>query len=53
MLDRALFRRFDDVIEYNLPDAKLAEEILRRKLAMFQTADIKWPRVLPETEGLS
>ncbi len=27
MLDRALFRRFDDVIEYNLPDAKLAEEI--------------------------
>jgi SpoVK/Ycf46/Vps4 family AAA+-type ATPase len=53
MLDRALFRRFDDVIEYNLPDTKLAEEILRRKLAMFQTADIDWPRVLPETEGLS
>jgi len=53
MLDRALFRRFDDVIEYNLPDAKLAEEILRRKLAMFQTADIDWQRVLPETEGLS
>jgi SpoVK/Ycf46/Vps4 family AAA+-type ATPase len=53
MLDRALFRRFDDVIEYNLPDAKLAEEILRRKLAMFQTTDIDWPRILPETEGLS
>jgi SpoVK/Ycf46/Vps4 family AAA+-type ATPase len=53
MLDRALFRRFDDVIEYNLPDAKLAEEILRRKLAMFQTADIDWPCILPETEGLS
>jgi SpoVK/Ycf46/Vps4 family AAA+-type ATPase len=53
MLDRALFRRFDDVIEYNLPDAKLAEEILRRKLAMFQTADIDWTRILPETEGLS
>ncbi len=40
LLDRALFRRFDDVIEYKLPDPKLAEEILRRKLAMFQTADI-------------
>ena len=53
MLDRALFRRFDDVIEYNLPDAKLAEEILRRKLAMFPMADIDWPRILPETEGLS
>jgi SpoVK/Ycf46/Vps4 family AAA+-type ATPase len=53
LLDRALFRRFDDVIEYKLPDPQLAEEILRRKLAMFQTADIDWTRILPETEGLS
>jgi SpoVK/Ycf46/Vps4 family AAA+-type ATPase len=53
LLDRALFRRFDDVIEYNLPDAKLAEEILQRKLAMFQTADIDWRHILPETDGLS
>ena len=53
LLDRALFRRFDDVIEYKLPDPKLAEEILRRKLAMFQTPDIVWSRILPETEGLS
>jgi SpoVK/Ycf46/Vps4 family AAA+-type ATPase len=53
LLDRALFRRFDDVIEYKLPDPTLAEEILRRKLAMFQTADIEWTRILPETEGLS
>ena len=53
LLDRALFRRFDDVIEYKLPDPKLAEEILRRKLAMFQTADIDWARILLETEGLS
>jgi SpoVK/Ycf46/Vps4 family AAA+-type ATPase len=53
LLDRALFRRFDDVIEYKLPDSKLAEEILRRKLAMFQTPDIVWSRILPETEGLS
>lgn len=53
MLDRALFRRFDDVIEYALPDSRLAEEILRRKLAMFQTSDLEWPRVLPEAQGLS
>jgi SpoVK/Ycf46/Vps4 family AAA+-type ATPase len=53
LLDRALFRRFDDVIEYKLPDPKLAEEILRRKLAVFQTADIVWSGILPETEGLS
>jgi len=53
MLDRALFRRFDDVLEYVLPDTTLSEEILRRKLAMFQTTDLDWPQVLPEAEGLS
>ena len=53
MLDRALFRRFDDVIEYALPDARLAEEVLRRKLAMFETADVNWLYVLPEADGLS
>jgi len=53
LLDRALFRRFDDVIEYSLPDAGLAEEILRRKLAIFQAADIDWQQILPETGGLS
>jgi SpoVK/Ycf46/Vps4 family AAA+-type ATPase len=53
MLDRALFRRFDDVIEYGLPDSGLAEEILKRKLAMFDTAAIEWLRVLPEVVDLS
>ena len=53
MLDRALFRRFDDVIEYALPDVTLAEEILRRKLAMFKTSELNWAQVLPETKGLS
>lgn len=53
MLDRALFRRFDDLIEYSLPDTGLAEEILKRKLAPFQTADVDWAQVLPEADALS
>jgi SpoVK/Ycf46/Vps4 family AAA+-type ATPase len=53
LLDHALFRRFDDVIEYRLPDTKLAREILERKLAMFQSADVEWSRVLAESDGLS
>jgi SpoVK/Ycf46/Vps4 family AAA+-type ATPase len=53
MLDRALFRRFDDVIEYALPDASLGAEVLTRKLAMFQTADVEWSRVLAQATGLS
>jgi SpoVK/Ycf46/Vps4 family AAA+-type ATPase len=53
MLDRALFRRFDDVIEYTVPDTGLAEEILKRKLAMFDTAVIDWSCILPEAADLS
>jgi SpoVK/Ycf46/Vps4 family AAA+-type ATPase len=53
MLDRALFRRFDDVIEYTLPDTELAKDILLRKLAYFQMADLDWSLLLPETDGLS
>ncbi len=53
MLDRALFRRFDDVIEYGLPDPQLAEEILKRKLANFDTADVNWLCILPEADCLS
>lgn len=53
LLDRALFRRFDDVIEYQLPDPAVGRDILQRKLAIFQTEDVAWPRVLKETEGLS
>ena len=53
MLDRALFRRFDDVIEYAFPDPALTEEVLRRKLTLFQTAGIDWPTVLGAAVGLS
>jgi len=35
ILDRALFRRFDDVIEYDLPNAQQVEAILRARLGRF------------------
>ncbi len=53
MLDHALFRRFDDVIEYTLPNVSLAEEIIKRRLAPFDTVGVNWSQVLPATEGLS
>jgi SpoVK/Ycf46/Vps4 family AAA+-type ATPase len=53
MLDRALFRRFDDVIEYALPDLSLIEEIIRRKLAPFETTDVDWSAVLHRAEAFS
>jgi SpoVK/Ycf46/Vps4 family AAA+-type ATPase len=53
MLDRALYRRFDDVIEYALPDLTLSEEIIRRKLAPFDTSDVDWSAVLRRAESFS
>ena len=53
LLDRALFRRFDDVIEYQLPDTEIAKEVLRRKLAMFNATDVEWSRLLSDAAGLS
>lgn len=53
LLDRALFRRFDDVIEYQLPDSEVVQQVLHRKLAMFQSSVVEWSRILPEAAGLS
>jgi SpoVK/Ycf46/Vps4 family AAA+-type ATPase len=53
LLDKALFRRFDDVIEYSLPDRAVARQILTKKLAMFDTSEVNWDGVLRASEGLS
>lgn len=53
MLDHALFRRFDDVLEYELPAADVVQQVLQRKLALFQASNVAWPQVLPEATGLS
>lgn len=53
LLDRALFRRFDDVIEFSLPDSKMAGEIVEARLARFDTSGLDWPRVRSELQGLS
>ncbi len=53
LLDPALFRRFDDVIEYTLPDRKMAECILKNSLALFDTKKVKWKSVLDAVNGIS
>jgi SpoVK/Ycf46/Vps4 family AAA+-type ATPase len=53
LLDKALYRRFDDVIRYDLPDPEIARGIINSHLATFKTDDIDWPRVLEATAGLS
>jgi SpoVK/Ycf46/Vps4 family AAA+-type ATPase len=53
LLDPALFRRFDDVIQYALPDDKIATRILKNRLASFDTERIDWDAVAKATEGMS
>lgn len=53
LLDRALFRRFDDVIEYSLPNEERATEVMKERLATLETKGIKWKEVVSASQGLS
>ena len=53
ILDKALFRRFDDVIEYSLPSKSEAVTIVRNRLAAFETKGMPWKSVESMFEGLS
>lgn len=53
LLDKALSRRFDDVITYGLPDSEIARGILESHLATFKLQDVDWPQVLEAAAGLS
>lgn len=53
LLDRAMFRRFDEVIEYPLPSPEIVREIVRNRLAVVKLARITWDQVATAAEGLS
>lgn len=53
LLDRALFRRFDAVLEYTLPDGEIATRVMRGRLALLDTSDIEWQAAAKAAEGLS
>ncbi|WP_316187961.1 MULTISPECIES: ATP-binding protein [unclassified Bradyrhizobium] len=53
ILDQALFRRFDDVIQYDLPDKARIVEALKIKLGAFATGRIQWPKVAVTAQGLN
>ncbi len=53
LLDRALFRRFDDVIEYHLPEKQEIIATLKSKLAAFKTSRILWNKAAESAIGLS
>lgn len=53
ILDYALYRRFDDVVEYSLPDKDLIGRILKNRLSAFKISRLPYQEISDEAEGLS
>lgn len=53
ILDKALFRRFDDIIRYDLPTQKQAAAVLKSKLAGFKSGRMQWQTLGKKAAGLS
>ena len=53
MLDKALFRRFDDVIEFPMPSEKSAEKLILNKLQCVEKENLNWNALAKETKGMS
>ena len=53
VLDYALFRRFDDVVEYHLPTPKQALGLIRSRLSQFAPKPFKKDGLIEQSDGLS
>lgn len=53
LLDNALYRRFDTVMDFTLPDDASARAVIRNRLALFHISNLSWPRILEAARGLS
>ncbi len=53
ILDYALFRRFDDVMEYHLPSVQQAGELIRSRLSRFAPKPFPLKTLAAKAEGLS
>ncbi|MNR45428.1 proteasome-activating nucleotidase [compost metagenome] len=53
ILDYALFRRFDDVIEYGLPNQEQIQAVLKTRLVNFSKSIKSWDKLTTVASGLS
>lgn len=53
LLDPALFRRFDDVLHYDLPDQSQIANLLRARLASCTARGIEWASLAEAAAGLN
>ncbi|NKC14157.1 MAG: AAA family ATPase [Gammaproteobacteria bacterium] len=53
ILDHALFRRFDDVLNYDLPDEVRIASLLKTRLVHRARSRTSWKRLAKQAQGLS
>ena len=53
LLDQALFRRFDDVLQYAIPDDRERQHLMRNLLGTFLGKRFNWKRPVMESKLLS
>lgn len=53
LLDRALYRRFDDVLHYDLPNEEERRRVIQNTLASLLPSRFPWKVVLQDSAGLS
>jgi SpoVK/Ycf46/Vps4 family AAA+-type ATPase len=53
LLDRALFRRFDDVLYYKMPMPKERQQLMKNILGQFLESEVSWKYILAISNGLS
>jgi SpoVK/Ycf46/Vps4 family AAA+-type ATPase len=53
LLDNALFRRFDMVMQFSLPDDGSVRAVIENRLSSFRTSKLSWTRICAAAQGLS
>lgn len=53
LLDKALYRRFDDIIRFEKPGKDQIKKLIENRLAMFNTKSLEWDEIISSAEGLS
>ncbi len=52
-LDRALFRRFDDLIEFGLPSSEQTKQVIQKLLRNIDKGRLDWKKLHEASKGLS
>jgi SpoVK/Ycf46/Vps4 family AAA+-type ATPase len=53
LLDKALYRRFDDIVSFDKPSGIQIRKIIENRLARFPTESLDWDRINKSAQGLS